>query len=441
MKLFSIVFLLVLSFNCFAQKTGDVLATANGRNYTAADLPLEARREYENLPKTLAEFRRILLEEQINNMLLEREAAAQKIPLEKLIEREIRAKVPAPTDAQIKAVYDRSRANIGDKTLEEIRPQIVAFLRREPEQQNFAAFVSALKTKYKVALGKDVNAPNLSKTEIWATGAGQQSSAENYEAQNRTALLEAEADVYEHAREAIEDSVFTNLVAAEAKAQNMEASDFIAREITDKQKDFTDDERPRLEAALREKLFAKYNAKFSVKEIEFVAQNISTDDDPAQGKATAPVTVVMFTDFQCPGCAATHPALKRVLAEYGDKVRFVVRDFPLVTIHSNAFDAAVAAGAANAQGKFFEYIEILYKNQTALDAASLKKYAADAGLNVKQFEADLANPKIADEIRKDMEDGKSYGINGTPGVFVNGVKVRHLSPDGFRQAVEKALKK
>jgi protein-disulfide isomerase len=196
-----------------------------------------------------------------------------------------------------------------------------------------------------------------------------------------------------------------------------------------------------LETALREKLFKKYNAKFSLKEIAPVVQNISTDDDPAQGKATAPVTVVMFTDFQCPACAATHPALKKVLTEYGEKVRFVVRDYPLVQIHENAFQAAVAAGAANAQGKFYEYTEVLYKNQNALDAASLKKYAADLGLNLKQFELDLASQKIADEVRKDTEDGKRYGLSGTPTVFVNGVKVRTLSEQGFRNAINKALGK
>jgi protein-disulfide isomerase len=170
-------------------------------------------------------------------------------------------------------------------------------------------------------------------------------------------------------------------------------------------------------------------------------QNISIDDDPTQGKTTAPVTVVMFTDFQCPACAATHPVLKKVLAEYADKVRFVVRDFPLVQIHQNAFQAALAANAANAQGKFFEYIEILYKNQTVLDAASLKKYADEAGLNQKQFALDLSQPKFADEVRKDMTDGKTYGISATPTIFVNGVKVRNLSAQAFKTAIENALRK
>lgn len=441
MKLFSIILLLFLSLNAHAQKPGEILATANGQNYTAVDLAPEVRQEFENLPKTIAAARQSLLEQQINEILFEAEAAAQKTTVEKLIEREIRAKIPVPTEREIKAVYEANRAAVGTQTLEEVRPQIVAFLRREPERAAYNNYLSNLKVKYKAALGKDVNAPNLTGFEVLATVADRQITTRNFDAKNKIALAELEADVYERAREALEQIVYSELLVAEAKAQNVGAGDLIEREITGKLKDYSDEERLSLENALREKLFRKYNAKFLLKEIAPVAQNVSTDDDPAQGKTNAPVTVVMFTDFQCPACAATHPALKKVLAEYPDKVRFVVRDFPLVQIHENAFQAAVAAGAANAQGKFYEYTEVLYKNQNALDAASLKKYAADLNLNVKQFEADLTNPKIAAEIRKDIEDGKSYGIGGTPTVFVNGVKVRQLSAEGFRRAIDRALKK
>jgi protein-disulfide isomerase len=153
------------------------------------------------------------------------------------------------------------------------------------------------------------------------------------------------------------------------------------------------------------------------------------------------VTVVMFSDFQCSACSATHPVLQKVLAEYGDKIRFVVRNFPLTTIHENAYQAALAANAANAQGKFFEYTEILYRNQDALDIESLKKYAGESGLNLSQFELDLQSERAAETLRKDMADGRSYGITGTPTIFVNGVKVRVITTDGFREAINKALKK
>lgn len=441
MKLTVVLLLLFLSFNNYAQKSGDVLATANGESYTALDLTPEARAELENLPQMIANARASLLEQQINELLYEAEAAAQKTTVEKLIEREVKAKIPQPTDAQIKAVYDANRAAVGERTLAEVRPQIIVFLQRDAQQTAYASYLSDLKTKYKAALGKDVNAPNLSGFEVLATVAGKQITTRGFEAQNKTLLSDLEADVYDHARESLDEIVYSNLVVAEAKAQGIGAGDLITREITDKLKGSMPDESARLEDALRRRLYQKYNAKFNLKEIAPTVQNISADDDPAQGRATAPVTVVMFTDFQCPACSATHPIVQNIISEFGDKVRLVVRDFPLVTIHENAFQAAAAAGAANAQGKFFEYTEILYKNQASLDAASLKKYAAELGLNAKQFEADAASRKIADEVRKDMEDGKRYGLNGTPTLFVNGIKVRHFSPEGFRAAINKALNK
>lgn len=437
---FTFVFLLLfLCFSVRAQKSDGVLATANGQNYTALDLTPEARAELENLPPAIANARLALLEQQINELLYEAEAAAQKTTVEKLIEKEIKSKIPVPTAAQIKAVYDNNRAAIGEKTLEEIRPQIVNFLRRDAQQQAYASFLSDLKTKYKASLGKDVNAPNLTGFEVLATVGSRQITTRGYEAKNKNVLTELEADVYENARESLDQIVYSNLVVAEAQAQKISAGDLITREITDKSKNSTPDESGRLENALRQRLYQKYNAKFFLKEIAPIVRNVAADDDPAQGRADAPVTVVMFTDFQCPACAATHPAVVGVIAEFGDKVRLVVRDFPLVTIHENAFQAAVAAGAANAQGKFFEYGEILYKNQNNLDAAALKRYAVDLKLNVKQFEADLANPKIADEVRRDMEAGKSYDLNSTPTLFVNGVKVRRFTPENFRAAINKAL--
>ncbi len=441
MKLFSVVILLLLTFNIFAQKPDEILATANGQNFTAKDLAPEVQQALADLPATLKEARQSLLEQQITGILFEKEAAARKLTVEKLIETEVKAKTPAPTDKEIQAIYDANRANIGSQTLEEIRPQIVAYLRREPEQKAYAEFLSNLKLKYKVALGKDVNAPNLTQFENLATVGDNQISAQSFEAKNKTRLSEFEADVYQQARDSLEQIVYSNLLVAEAKAQNIETSDFIAREITDKLKEFSDAERANLESVLRGKLFKKYNAKFLIKEIPPVVQTISTDNQPSRGAANAPVTVVMFTDFQCPACSAAHPVLQEVLKSYGDKIRFVVRDFPLVQLHENAYRAALAANAANAQNKFFEYTEILYQNQAKLDDESLVGYASRLGLDAKKFEADLKSKKFAPDVERDITDGKTLGLSGTPTIFVNGVKIRSLSAEGSRSAIDKALKK
>lgn len=441
MKLFSAILLLFLSFNLFAQKSDEVLATANGQNFTAMDLAPQFRQVLDNLPKTIRDTRTALLEQQINDTLFEKEAAARKLTVEKLVETEVKAKVPAPTEAEIKTVYDANRAAIGNRTLEEVSPQLVAFLKRDAEKDVYAALLSNLKTKYKVTLGKDVNAPNLTVFENLATVGDQPISVKTFEAKNKLTLSEIEAEVYDFTRNALEEIVYSTLLVAEAKAQNIDVGDLIVREINVKMKNFSDAERAALESDLRERLFKKYAAKFFVKEIPPVVQKITTDNQPFKGKLTAPVTVVMFSDFQCSACSATHPVLQEVLASYADKIRFVVRDFPLVQIHENAYRAATAAAAANAQGKFFEYTEILYANQNQLDDKSLIEYASRAGLDVKRFEADLKSGKFVPEIEKDIADGKALGLSGTPTIFVNGVKVRTLSAEGFRRAIDKALKK
>ena len=441
MKLFLILFLTCLISPAFAQKPDEILATANGRNFTAKDLAPEVRKELENLPAIIKNTRQALLEQQIADILFEKEATARNVTVEKLTEIEVRAKIPAPSEKEIQAVYNANRESVGDQTLEQVKPQIIAYLQRDAQQKAYSALISSLKTKYKFTLGKDVNAANLSRLEILATVGDKQISVESYETKNTTTLTELEAEVYDEALESLEQTVYSDLLVVEAKAQNLDAGDYIAREISDKVKDYSDAERLALESNLREKLFKKYNAQFKIKQIPPPVQKIATENQPSRGTATAPVTVVMFTDFQCSACAATHLVLQEVLKTYGNRVRFVVRDFPLTTIHENAYAAALAAAAAAAQGKFFEYTEILYGNQAKLDEASLIRYAAQAGLNLKQFEADLKSKKFAPDVEKDIADGKTLGISGTPTIYVNGVKVRRFSPEGFQRAVDKALRK
>jgi protein-disulfide isomerase len=430
----------IFSLTLFAQTNAEVLASIDGRKFTVADLPADLREAYAQRNARAAELRQNIFTQMIVETLLESEAAARRTDVEKLAG-QIQAKAPAPTEAQIKALYNANKAKIGERTLEEVRGQLVDFLRREAEQKALAAFVKSLQIKYKGVPGKPLNAPNLKAADVLFTVGAKKITVAQLEQRFKREIYDYRAEIYDAVVQALEEMIYTKLVEREAQQSGIAADDLIAREVTDKMRDFSDEEGERLREDFRATLFRKYNAQILVKEPEPFAQNISTDDDPFQGSPNAPVTVVMFSDFQCPTCAATHPVLQKVLAEYGDKVRFVVRDFPLTTIHKDAFLAAQAADAANAQGKFFEYTEILYRNQTALDAASLRKYAADAGLNVAQFELDLQSGKFAAEVRRDMADGRSYGITGTPTIFVNGVKVRALAAKAFREAIEKALAK
>lgn len=435
----TITFLLVVC-TTFGQKPDEVLATATGHTFTTSDLSPEAQDARTKLPLLVANVRSQLFAQTQGSILLETEARTKNVTVAVLIKTEI-AKVKAPTEAEIKKVFDANRGVLGGRSIDEVRPQIVEFLRRDPEDKIVKAYVDSLAVKYKVVNGKDVNAVGLKPTDTLFSMTGRTYTVKEFEDANRFSLADVETQFYDDLAAELNEVIYNRLVLDEATAQKIDSSDLIAREITSKMKDYSDAEREDLESGFRKRLFTKYAVKVLLKIPEPLVQSISADDDPANGPANAPVTVVMFNDFQCSACSATHPVLKQVLESYGSKIRFVVRDFPIESLHNNAFRAALAANAANAQGKFFEYTDILYNHQDSLDDVSLKKYAADLGLNAKQFEIDLNSEKAVAKVRKDMADGESYGVNGTPTIFVNGVRVRTLSAEAFRNAIDRALTK
>jgi protein-disulfide isomerase len=430
--------LLVATTN--AQQSDDTLATSTTTTFKVSSLSPNGQRIYADRRKLVADARTSLLGATVGNALLDVESTAQNTTREKLLAAQ-KAKAPEPTDAEIKAVYDANRDALAGRSLDEAREQIVHFVKHDAEEKLVDTFLIGLRAKHKASIGKDVNGIGLGPTEVLATIGNRTITVREFEQEHRLRLNDIEMEVFEELKGELETTIFSTLVTEEAKARNIDVSSYIAAEITDKLRQFSDEERAMIESDLLRRLFTKYNVKILLAEPAPVVQNISVDDDPQTGSATAPVTVVMFTDFQCPACARTHPVLKYALSGYADRVRFVVRDFPLEDIHKDAFQAALAANAARVQGKFNEYTDILYRNQDALDRASLVKYASELGLNVKQFELDFNSEKTAAEVRKDMADGESYGVNSTPTIFVNGVVVRSFSAAGFRKAIDRALKK
>jgi protein-disulfide isomerase len=442
MKFLAIIFIVfAVGLTVFAQNLDKVLATATGVSITGRDLPEDLQAEYSNSGKLVAEKRVSLLQEQITAELLDLEAKTKNLSVRRLLETVVFADIIDPVEDDVRSIYEANRAQIGKKTLDEIRPDIIRFLRQEPERKALEEFVSKLKIRNPVVFGKKILDKNLIASDLLVSVGAKRITFKDFSVKNGSKLADFEGDLYDRLKSAVEDAVFAKILSTEAKSSGLDQSELIAREITDKLREYSDEERELLERSFRQGLFTKYNVKTFLEEPVPFVQQISIDDDPMQGNPKAKVTVVMFSDFQCPACAAFHPILKRVIAGFGSNVRLVVRDFPLVSIHENAFRAAVAANAANAQGKYFEYADLLYKNQANLDETSLKKYAADLGLNLERFELDLGNVKIADEVRNDMTEGSSYGISGTPTIYVNGVKLRTLSAEALKNAIEKALKK
>jgi protein-disulfide isomerase len=162
---------------------------------------------------------------------------------------------------------------------------------------------------------------------------------------------------------------------------------------------------------------------------------------PLKGPKDAPVTIVKFSDYQCPYCARADPLVNEVLAAFPTNVNYTYKQFPLTSIHPNAMPAAKAALAAGMQGKYWEMHKLLFDNYRALGAEDLKKYAGEIGLDVPKWEKDMNSQEVQQQINLDMEQARSAGVRGTPTIFVNGKKLQERSLEGFKAAVESALNK
>jgi protein-disulfide isomerase len=168
---------------------------------------------------------------------------------------------------------------------------------------------------------------------------------------------------------------------------------------------------------------------------------VSSGSSYTKGAKNAALDVVIFSDFQCPFCSRVEPTLKQMEKEYGNKVKFTWKNYPL-PFHNNAEPAAEAAMAAGAQGKFWEMHDKLFANQQSLDRPSLEKYAQELGLNMAKFKADLDASKYKSTIEAETKEGSAVGVTGTPAVFINGRKIAGAYPfDTFKKIADEELSK
>jgi protein-disulfide isomerase len=160
---------------------------------------------------------------------------------------------------------------------------------------------------------------------------------------------------------------------------------------------------------------------------------------PAKGPEGAPITIVEFSDFECPFCVRAEPTVKQVLATYGDKVRLVFRDFPL-PMHPRAPKAAEAAHCAGDQGKYWEMHEKLFASGNKLEVADLKKYGGEIGLDAPKFEKCLDSGEKAKVVEAHKKAGEDVGVTGTPAFFINGRQLSGAQPfDAFKTVIDEEL--
>jgi protein-disulfide isomerase len=163
--------------------------------------------------------------------------------------------------------------------------------------------------------------------------------------------------------------------------------------------------------------------------------DVTTTDDPSLGSSTAAVTIVEFADFGCPYSEESSHAVRELALQYPDDVRFIYRDFPLTDLHPIAQKAAEAGECAQDQGRFWEYHDKLYQNQSSLTEERLLEFADELNMNPFQFQACLDSGRYSQEVLDDLQDGVDAGVRGTPTFFINGNRIAGAIPKDILEAV------
>jgi len=165
----------------------------------------------------------------------------------------------------------------------------------------------------------------------------------------------------------------------------------------------------------------------------------ATDRDHFRGSNDAALVIVEYGDYQCPFCAEAEARLRRIEQSFTGNIKRVYRHFPLTEVHEYAFPAAASAEAAGSQGRFWEMHDMLFDNQPSLGPGIFAEFAVDLGLNLDEFRRAFTSEAIRDRIKEDFMGGIRSGVNGTPGIFLNGEKYEGpLDPDVLIQLMEAA---
>jgi protein-disulfide isomerase len=283
----------------------------------------------------------------------------------------------------------------------------------------------------------------------------------------RETASKGQAELFEFRNEALQRMIDERLLKAEAEQQKLSVDDLIAKEAKsssavgdDAVKAFYEQNKARMGSATfeqigprirrfleekqageaRESYVAKLREKAQVAVKLEAPRIVVSTDGPSIGKADAPVTIVEFSDYQCPFCKRAEPTVLELRKKYGDQVRFVYRHFPLDQIHARARPAAEAALCANEQGKFWEFHEKIFAG-SGLEDADILAYGQAAGLDAEKFKACVAERRFKDKVDEDAKAGREAGVSGTPAFFVNGIMLSGAKPiEEFSAVIDRELK-
>jgi protein-disulfide isomerase len=458
---------------CEAQVLPEVIAEVGGVKITNREIEEPVKDRINQLKQQVITARQHELYLQINTRLLDAEAKRLGKTTTALINDEIVAKVKEPTEAEAQTFFDKNKERIR-QDFQTVKPQIIEYLRNERQRDEAKNFADRLRASNKVVILEQQNtaSPNQTgkRSRVLATVNGQVITAGDVEETLRPLVFNVQTEIYKLRKQQLDAKINDLLLEREAQARKMTSTALLETEVTAKVKKVTEEdaqaffeehkqeiggdfaqkkdqiriyleerESRSAESAFAERLRSAASLKLFLKEPEQPVYQISTDDQPSKGTQSAAVTLVEFTDYQCASCAATSPVLERLITEYKGKVRLVVRDFPLEQ-HGDAFKAAEAAEAAREQGKYWEYVALLMKNQSALSPDQLKAYASQLSLDRKRFDEALDSDKFADKVQRDLRDGIKYGVAATPSIFINGRLVADRTYETLKAAIDTTLK-
>jgi predicted DsbA family dithiol-disulfide isomerase len=290
-----------------------------------------------------------------------------------------------------------------------------------------------------------VNGQAISKQELEKAAAGELKGLELRRLQQESALAQEKQEIL---TKALEELVADKLIEADAAKQKKTKAQLLESEVDSNVETpsnaeveaFYEANKERIpipkeqalpqvkqymversRARFREMLVTRLKKEYGYRSyLEPLRAQITTAGFPTRGQANAPVTIVEFSDFECPYCGGLYPTLKQVEKNYPQQVRIVYRQFPLNNLHPHAQKAAEASLCANEQQKFWEFHDSMFSNQRELSIPDLKQRAVDLKLDTAAFNQCLESGKHAAAILADIEEGSRNGVSGTPALFING---------------------
>jgi protein-disulfide isomerase len=456
---------------CEVKAPPDVLQlSTESTSQQDVDEPIKDR--VQELQNQVIEARKRQLETEINTRLFEGEAARLGTTKDKLLEREVGQKIKRPTEADAQAFYDQNKGRIQGE-FKDLKDQILTYIQSQWLEQEAKKFADRLRARSQVKVFVTTATPpesDADRARLFATVNSKRITSADVEDALKPLIFSVQEQVYTLRRQSLDTRINDLPFEGEAKKRNLTPDALFdsevrvwvspvteedARKLYEEKKDVVqgtfDQLRPQIIEYLQGRAQAKAAEDYAERlrkgatVQEFLKQpdppvfDIAIDDRPWKGGATATVTIVEFTDYECPSCAATQPVLEEIAKEFGDKVKLVVRSFPLGQ-HTHAFKAAEASEAAREQGKFWEYAALLFANQKALEVDKLKEYASQLGLDRKKFDAALDSGRFSTKVKRDLEDGEKIGVDSTPSVFINGKRARDRTKDALKASIMGALK-